>query len=327
MLEAGRGCCSHNYVDKRRKPPLAANSQSKALIFTACITLNGVQRNSGTGCSIPMVELTAKARRADHATHECTMDRQDLINVELGFDSLGITSHRTDRSELDVPFRTSMTTDSVKRESAMSNPSEHSEQQKASSGNNSITTTSSIITNTSGSRRRKPQRTVSFATKATASIIASLDDISEEEKEALWRTAQDRKDEELSIVQTVKAYRKAATKKSGSKKHEVPQDMTSRGIEHLIDPENRERLRQRRDRMVDAVLDLQDDYWKRGAHLAEPVALRTVSMKHTAADVEEAIKKAASDEAYVRRLRRFEGFHGLSSQSYLELSKKIASKK
>ena len=50
-------------------------------------------------------------------------------------------------------------------------------------------------------------------------------------------------------------------------------------------------------------------------------------MKHTAADVEEAIKKGASDEAYVRRLRRLERFNNLSSQSYLELSKKIPSKK
>lgn len=256
------------------------------------------------------------------------MDRQDLLNVELGVDRLEITSQRTDRSELDVPFPTSMTSAYVKKKSAMSSPSEPSEQTKGSSGSSIITTANSIITTTtSSSRRRKLKRTVSFATRATANIISSLDDISEQEKEALWRTAEDRKDDELNIVQTVKAYRKAITNKSGYNKHDLPEDMTPRGIEHLINPDKRDRLRQRRERMVDAVLDLQDDYWKRGAHLAEPVALRTVSMKHTATDVEEAIKKAASDEAYVRRLRRMEGFHSLSTQSFLELSKKIPSKK
>ena len=249
-----------------------------------------------------------------------------MINVELGVDRLEVTSHRADSSELVVSFPTSRTSAYVKKESALM-----SEQKQASSTRSSsiLTTTNSIITTSpsSSSRRRKLKRTVSFATRATANIIASLDDISEQEKEALWRTAEDRKDDELNIVQTVKAYRKAITKKSGSKTHELPQDMTPRGIEHLINPEKRDRLRQRRERMVDAVLDLQDDYWKRGAHLAEPIALRTVSMKHTAADVEEAIKKAASDEAYVRRLRRMEGFHSLSTQSFLELSKKIPSNK
>ena len=191
------------------------------------------------------------------------MDRQDLLNVELGVDRLDIASCnscRTDKSELDLSAHAASTF--ARKTSALS-----SLKQPESSNSSSRTSINGIIiTSTSStSRRRKLKRTVSFATKATANIIASLDDMSELEKKALWRTAEDRKDDELNIVQTVKAYRNADAKSGSCKKQELlAQDMTPRGIEHLINPENRDRHRQRRDRMVDAVLDLQDDYWKRG---------------------------------------------------------------
>ena len=80
--------------------------------------------------------------------------------------------------------------------------------------------------------------------------------------------------------------------------------MTVRGLEVIVNIEGREHLRRRRQDLIDAVLDLQDEYWNRGKPFPDPEAVRRVCAQYTSIDTEEAISLAASDAAYVRQQQR-----------------------
>ena len=77
--------------------------------------------------------------------------------------------------------------------------------------------------------------------------------------------------------------------------------MTVRGLEVIVNPTSREHLRRRREDLIGAVLDLQDEYWNRGNAFADPEAVRRVCAQYTSIDTDEAISLAASDAAYVRQ--------------------------
>lgn len=256
-------------------------------------------------------------------------------------DRLDVASSRpTDRSELTVASEMAMASAFSKQKSALSSPSKQhsrnssrtdlselaiaSEMKMASAISKPKKSALSSPSKQQSRNSRRLRRTVTFATKASATIISALDDMSQHEKESVWRTAKDRQEDETNIVHTVKAYRKATV--TSESKQQLPPDMSPRGIEHLIYPEKRDQLRRRRELMVDAILDLQDEYWNDGVHLADPDALRAVSIRYSSFDVQESIKLGASDEAYIRRQRRLEGFDSLTSKSFLEISKKILGK-
>ena len=173
-----------------------------------------------------------------------------------------------------------------------------------------------VKTNTKSALSQKPhhphhrqlnaKKSVRFATRAKVLLIPSIDEMSDQQRDAVWRTDEDRKNDEKDIVSTVRSHREAAAASSSTSggRHQLPPNMTVRGLEVIVNPASREHLRRRRQDLIDAVLDLQDEYWNRGKSFPDPEAVRRVCAQYTSIDTEEAISLAASDAAYVRQQQR-----------------------
>lgn len=171
-----------------------------------------------------------------------------------------------------------------------------------------------VKTKTKSSLSRKPhhphhrqpnaKKSVRFATRAKVLLISSIDEMSDQQRGAVWRTNEDRKNDEKDIVNTVRSHREAASSSSSGGGRQLPPNMTVRGLEVIVDAASREHLRRRRQDLIDAVLDLQDEYWNRGNAFPDPEAVRRVCAQYTSVDTEEAISLAASDAAYVRQQQR-----------------------
>lgn len=150
--------------------------------------------------------------------------------------------------------------------------------------------------------QRQREKSVRFATRTKVFLIPSVDEMSDQQREAIWRTDQDRKNDENDIVNTVRSHREAVAARSSSEgKRQLPPNTTVRGLEFLVNTASREHLRLRRQGLVDAVLDLQDEYWNRGNAFADPEAVRRACAQYSLIDTQEAISLAASDAAYVRQ--------------------------
>ena len=73
-----------------------------------------------------------------------------------------------------------------------------------------------------------------------------------------------------------------------------------------MDPTSVLRLRVCRKDLIDAVLDNQEEQWRRGIYHANPEEIRSIANKITRQSIEAAIALAAKDEAYIRTMRRRE---------------------
>ena len=148
-----------------------------------------------------------------------------------------------------------------------------------------------------------PRRSVSFSPKVRALVIPPLDAYSDRHREQLWQTSQEKKASEAEVIQTIRAARQG----------KVSDDASTRGLEHLTIPGNIVRLRQRREQLITAVCDNQDEQWRAGIFHAHPEIIRVISIHHTHIDTNVAITRAAEDEAYVRGTRRLEAYTSISA--------------
>ena len=149
----------------------------------------------------------------------------------------------------------------------------------------------------------RPRRSVSFSPKVRALVIPPLDAYSDRHRQQLWQTSQEKKASEAQMVQTIRAARQG----------KLSDDVSTRGLENLTVPGNIVRLRQRREQLITAVCDNQDEQWRAGIFHPHPEIIRAISVRHTYSDAEVAITRAAQDEAYVRGTRRLEAYESISA--------------
>ena len=145
-------------------------------------------------------------------------------------------------------------------------------------------------------KHRDHRRVVTFQLFARVHEIPTIDEMSDHEISSLWQTPEDSQRHQDDLVKCISAARKN------------PCDATicTRGIERLMDPTSVLRLRVCRKDLIDAVLDNQEEQWRRGIYHANPEEIRSIAIKIARQSVEAAIALAAKDEAYVRIMRRKE---------------------
>ena len=151
-------------------------------------------------------------------------------------------------------------------------------------------------------RRHRRHRKVSFALRAQALVIPSLEAYSERQKGLMWRTPSEKQADQAELVKTVRAARQGILQQPGPKSS----GLCGRGLEHLCCPTSMRLKVRRRELLLDAVLDNQEEQWQRGTFHADPEIIRTIAIAHTKVDTERAIRLAAEDEAFVRSLRKLE---------------------
>lgn len=152
-------------------------------------------------------------------------------------------------------------------------------------------------------RRHRRHRKVSFALRAQALVVPSLEAYSERQKGLMWQTPSEKKADQAELVKTVRAARQGMLQQPGSKS---VAGLCGRGLEHLCCTTSMRLMVQRRELLLDAVLDNQEEQWQQGTFHADPEIIRKIAIAHTKVDTERAIRLAAEDEAFVRGLRKFD---------------------
>ena len=150
------------------------------------------------------------------------------------------------------------------------------------------------------------KKSVTFGTNTRNCIIPSCLDMDEAQKESIWRTDEDIKNNDQEIMKTARAIIKKTKKSTTTTTQNDADDDTAsicaRGLECLvIGSDARRRREQHKLELIDAVLDAQDSQWKMGNYHADPDILRAASETHSYEDVCRALTLAAADEAFVRR--------------------------
>ena len=135
-------------------------------------------------------------------------------------------------------------------------------------------------------------KSVSFASENKFLVIPSLDDMSEAEKDAIFMTPKEVKDNQNEIIQTVRAARRGQL---SSPSNDIAYCM--RGLEAVLCPTTCQRIQTHRISRINAVLDAQDREWQKGAVHVDPNILKGFSERFSREDVDRAIVQAASDEA------------------------------
>ena len=172
-----------------------------------------------------------------------------------------------------------------------------------SSGISSSTTRTSMALTNPQSAPRDPF--VSFAPKVRILIIPSHDDLPQAEKDKLWRTEEDIQASNQDLIETVRVI--VAAKSKGKSSRNTPQqdDVCERGLESAVcGSAERNSAQQRRLNLINAVVDAQEREWRIGHFHADADVLKAISEQYSTQDKNKARMLGASDEAYIRRLRR-----------------------
>ena len=145
------------------------------------------------------------------------------------------------------------------------------------------------------------ERSVAFSPTVRIMIIPSHTDMTDEMKANTWTTSEDSDANYAEVAETVRAARAGRLGLPIS-----DEKICTRGLELFLTPAAALRLQTRRLALIDAVLDAQDKEWQEGNLHANPELLRSISARHSVKDVHTAIMYGATDEAYVRSLRRLD---------------------
>ena len=161
-------------------------------------------------------------------------------------------------------------------------------------------------------------RKVRFAPKSKCRLIQSHQDMSDAQRAALWTTPQENKESEIEIHRVVCLARHhnlgkpTASLPTAGTLNDTHVECV-RGLEHVVHPDTHRHIKARTTSLIHSVLEAQDVFWNRSmGRRSKPwrddcaLLLREISSKGSREDVEEAIQRAAGDEAYVRDLRHLE---------------------
>ena len=139
---------------------------------------------------------------------------------------------------------------------------------------------------------------VGFERKTKIYLIPSLSEYSDDEIDACWIGEDDNKISQAELATTIVLCRQ----NNGSIPRDRHDDLTIRGIEYLCTQAAMERRKATRHAHINAVLDEQDDQWDKHATVEDQEeAIQQVSSTWSARSTNEAIARAAQDEAFLRR--------------------------
>mmetsp|Transcript_26484 Transcript_26484/g.76423 ORF Transcript_26484/g.76423 Transcript_26484/m.76423 type:complete len:205 (-) Transcript_26484:913-1527(-) len=144
----------------------------------------------------------------------------------------------------------------------------------------------------------KKKKSVSFATKSRCLVVPSHRDMTNAEKEAIWRTPDESRASDFEVITTVNAARR------GRLSNSFGETVCLRGLEAIICPATGQRVKKRQMNRINAVLEAQNKQWQEGFVHASAKMLKRISTEYSKEDAKRAIMQAASDEAYCRGMRR-----------------------
>ena len=152
----------------------------------------------------------------------------------------------------------------------------------------SSTTTNSGISGTYSS--------VHFNPRTSVRVIPALDNYTDEELNSCFWSEQDDIASKDHIVETVKAIRAGELDDDSDN----DQHCCSRGLEQLATVRARDEVKQRRRRILHAVMDEQDFQWSQ--NIEDDVRIAIVALRESVPSRNKALVAAAQDAAYVRRM-------------------------
>lgn len=152
----------------------------------------------------------------------------------------------------------------------------------------SSTTTNSGISGTDSS--------VHFNPRTSVRVIPTLDNYTDEELASCFWSEQDDIMSKDHIVETVKAIRAGELDEDGDN----DQHCCARGLERLATVRARDEVKQRRRRILLAVMDEQDFQWSQ--NIEDDVRIAIMALRESVPSRNKALVAAAQDAAYVRRM-------------------------
>ncbi len=150
------------------------------------------------------------------------------------------------------------------------------------------------ITQSDGSRRRRRlnNNRLRFANRTKIYLIPTIDELREEEVEAMWVTQADEKASQADVVKNIMRLRRGGPLDHHDEEH------CGRGLEHMRSQAHMDQRRANKEAVTHGVLDLQDEHFE--ADVFDEDALAEVGTSASLWARERALQLAAQDEAYVR---------------------------
>lgn len=151
------------------------------------------------------------------------------------------------------------------------------------------------LTQSGGSSSRRRQlagERLRFANRTRIYLIPTIDELRQEEYEAMWVTQADEKDSQADVVKNIMRLRQGVPEDHHDKEH------CGRGLEHMRSQAHMDQRRMNKEAVTHGVLDLQDEHFD--ADVFDGDALAKVAATASRRATERALQLAAQDEAYVR---------------------------
>ena len=147
------------------------------------------------------------------------------------------------------------------------------------------------------SSRSGTNSSVHFNPRTSVRVIPTLDKYTDEELTSCFWSEQDDIASKDHIVETVKAIRAGEL---GEEDSDNDQHCCARGLEQLATVGARDEVKQRRRRILHAVMDEQDFQWSQ--NIEDDVRIAIVALRESVPSRNTALVAAAQDAAYIRRM-------------------------
>jgi hypothetical protein len=144
------------------------------------------------------------------------------------------------------------------------------------------------------SRRRQllTRNRLRFANRTRIYLIPTIDELRQEEHEAMWVTTADEKASQADVIKNIMRLRHGGPEDHHDEEH------CGRGLEHMRSQAQADQRKMNKEAVTRAVLDLQDEHFDED--LFDEDALAEVAESASRWARERALQLAAQDEAYVR---------------------------
>ena len=144
----------------------------------------------------------------------------------------------------------------------------------------------------SSRRRRLSGNRLRFANRTRIYLIPTIEELRQEEYEAMWVTQADEKASQADVVKNIMRLRQGGPEDHHDEEH------CGRGLEHMRSQAHMDQRRMNKEAVTNGVLDLQDEHFD--ADVFDEDALAEVAASASRWARELAVQRAAQDEAYVR---------------------------
>jgi hypothetical protein len=149
-------------------------------------------------------------------------------------------------------------------------------------------------------------RSLRFSRRTKLYLIHTLDELTQAEYDAYYRTPEDEKESQDHLVKTITTARQH---EGGTIPRRLRDQLTTRGIEHMTCSNRMRRRSEIKKRVVNAVLDEQDQQFddyeagKTSTAVSDPERISSISQRLTRQCAVTARNKAMQDEEEVATLR------------------------